>query len=569
MLRHMKYYQITLLMVFMTSLTYAQERVTEAQIQRQQIFIEANREKLLGNYDKAVESYLKVLKDDPRNHAAAYELARIHDLRSDWDEALRYLKIAIDNDASNEWYKKLMADVLEKAGRNAEAAKIYEGLVSRFPNNEYYYFKQAFFLVKAGDITNAVKVYDALELIMGLNEEIVRRKHALYIGIGDQRKAARELERLVEAFPKNLEYRHLQAGYYEQIGNKEKAKEVYKAILLISPSDSKANLALAGADIKTSDEIAYIESLAPLFEQADIELDLKMGKVLPFITKIANTHNKNLAEAVLPLTEILERVHSGQAKTYAASGDVLYYSDRLLEALEKYRKTLQLDKSIFLVWEQMMRIHLQLRDYTALQQVSEEAIDLFPNKALAFYLNGVANRKLGHYDDAVEVLDQAFLMAGGESPLRLDILVQLGQSQSAIGQFEAANNAFDAALKIDPLSTQVQSLYSICLATQPNGLKKAGEMAEQALKAAPAQSLPAHAMGWVLAQRKMPKEAREWLDKAIANGGANDSYLMEHYGDLMYQMNDIAAARQYWTKSQELGNRSEALDKKLKSIIGR
>lgn len=563
----MKYYSLTLLMTCWMTLAWTQDRVTESQVQRQQIFIEANKDKLLGNYDKAIEAYKNVLKDDPRNHAAAYELARIYDLRSEWNEALRYLKIATENDESNEWYQKLMADVLEKAGRNAEAAKIYETLISRSPANEYYYFKQAFFLVKAGDINGAIKVYDALEAIVGVNEEIVRRKHSLYLGSGDARKAARELERLVEAYPRNIEYRHLLAGFYEQVGNTDKAKEVYKAILQIWPSDSKSNLALAGKDVQSNDDIAYLESLTPIFEKADVELDLKMGKLIPLINKVVDTGDKTLAAAALRLTELLERVHPAQAKTYAASGDLLYYSGQLNEALAKYRKTLQLDKSVFLVWEQMMRIHLQMRNYTTLQQTSEQAIDLFPNKALAYYFNGVANRKLGLYNDAVAVLDQAFLMAGSDSPLKLDILVQLGQAKGAIGKFEAANNAFDAALRIDPLSTQVQSLYSICLASQPNNLDKAFELAETAVKAAPNQSLAAHAMGWAHFQKKNYKEAREWLDKALV-GGSNDATLLEHYGDLMFQLNDVSAAYQYWTKSKEMGNRSENLDKKIKTITG-
>lgn len=563
----MRYYSFTLFMTFWMSLAWSQDRVTESQVQRQQIFIEANREKLLGNYDKAIEAYKNVIKDDPRNHAAAYELARIYDLRSEWNEALRYLKIATDNDPANEWYQKLMADVLEKTGQNIEAAKIYQALVERFPGNEYYYFKQAFFWVKAGDNAKAIEVYDALEAITGINEEIVRRKHSLYVSANDERNAARELERLVEAFPRNIEYRRLLAGYYEKIGDSEKVKEVNKAILQIWPSDAKANLALAGSDVQNNDDIGYLESLAPVFEKSDVELDLKMGKLIPLINKVVDTGDKDLAAAALRLSEILERVHPAQAKTYAASGDLLFYSGQLNEALAKYKKTLQLDKSVYLVWEQMMRIHLQLRNYSTLQQVSEQAIDLFPNKALAYYYNGLSNRKLGFYNEAVTVLEQAFRMAGSNSPLKLDILLQLGQAKGAVGKFEAANNAFEAALKIDPLSTHVQSLYSICLAVQPNNIDKAYELADQAVKAAPNQSLATHAMGWVLFQKKNYKEAREWLDKALV-GGSNDATLLEHYGDLMFQLNDVTAAYQYWTKSKELGNRSEALDKKLKTITG-
>lgn len=546
----------------------AQERITETQVERQQTFIEANREKLLGNYDRAITLYGGVLKDDPRNHAAAYELARIYDLRSDWDEAVRYLKIATSNDPENEWYQKLLADVYQKAGNNKDAAAVYEALVKRDPANEYYYYKWAFFLLKSGDAAKAIKVYDDLESKVGINEEIVRRKHALYVGLGDEKKATRELERLVNAFPDNTDYRHLLAGYYEQTGDKNAAVKVYRDILVIDPRDPKANLAVAGADVSTNDDISYLRSLQTVFEQADVELDMKIGKLLPFVQKVADTGDKNLAAAALELTRTLERVHPDQAKAYAASGDLLFYIGQLPEALTKYEKTLQLDKSVYLVWEQMLRIQLAMRNYQGLYDYSEQTIDLFPNKALAYYLNGVAGRKLGQNADAIEVLDQAFLMAGNDSALKLDILVQLGQAHAALKHFDAADNAFEAALKIDPKSAQVLSLYSLYLADQPQRMDKAIEMATQAQKLAPDNPLAAHALGWTLVQRKSYAEAQKLLDKAMQGDQSTDPLLLEHYGDLYFNMNDPAKALNYYERAKEQGIRSEALEKKIKTLTG-
>jgi tetratricopeptide (TPR) repeat protein len=555
------------LAVLFPAVLAAQERVSESQVMLQQIFIEANREKLLGNYDKAITRYNDVMKEDPRNHAAAYELARIYDLRSDWDEAVRYLKIAVDNDADNEWYQKLLADVYQKAGRNKEAASVYETLVQKAPGNEYYYYKWAFFLVKAGDVNRAIQVYENLEARTGINEEIARRKHALFIGTGDTKKATAELVRLVDAFPKNTSYRHLLAGYYEQLGDRNSAMQVYRDILAISPSDPKANLAIAGADVKESDDNEYLASLKPAFEQADVEIDLKMGKLLPIITKVVQTGSPTLADAALELTDILERVHPTQAKVFAAAGDLLYHSGRHSNALVKYQRTLQLDKSVYLVWEQLMRIHLESRDFTSLARISEQAIDLFPNKAFVYYMNGLAARKNGQMNEAADVLDQAFLMAANDNNLKLDILVQLGLAHYALLNYEEGDNAFEAALKINPQSAQVLSLYSICLAGRADKLGKAATLAKSAQEIAPNQSLTQHAQGWVLFQQKSYAEARQWLDKALP-GAPNDPMLLEHYGDLLFQQNDTSGALQYWIKSRDSGNRTDSLDKKIKLVTG-
>ena len=55
------------------------ETVSETSVQVQEIFIDGNREKLLGNWDKAAAKFREVLEKDSKNDAAAYELARVYE----------------------------------------------------------------------------------------------------------------------------------------------------------------------------------------------------------------------------------------------------------------------------------------------------------------------------------------------------------------------------------------------------------------------------------------------------------------------------------------------------------
>ena len=74
---------ILLLGLFLWGRLPAQERISESELELQMRFIDANREKLLGNYEKAVPILEGILKEDGQNDAAAYELARIFDLQDD------------------------------------------------------------------------------------------------------------------------------------------------------------------------------------------------------------------------------------------------------------------------------------------------------------------------------------------------------------------------------------------------------------------------------------------------------------------------------------------------------
>ena len=542
----------------------AQEgRVGEDDVNLQKIFIDANREKLLGNYENAIALLKEVLKKDPKNAAVAFELARAYEATEEDEKAVKAVKEAIEWDDQNTWYLKFLADLYQKLNRNDEAAKAYERIAELEPHDEFNYFRWAYFLVRADEINDALKVYNLLEKRMGVNEEVIRRKHSLYLGTGDNKKAARELERLIEAYPKDMEYRHLLAGFYQQIGEESKAEDVYREILRLDPENAKAQLALAGEPGSSRGELQFLESLKPVFRQEGVNIDLKIGQLLPFIQRVADTGDQQLAAAALELSTILETVHPTEAKGYSASGDLLYYSGKKQEALKKYKKTLELDDTVFPVWEQTMHIYKEERQYQDLLEFSERAMDYFPNQAIAYFLHGVAASKLEDQQEALSALQRALLMSGNNGFLQMQIRSQLGLVYNRMEQYEQSDQSFEAALSLNPKSPDVLSQYAYALAERGERLEKAREMAALANDILPKQAEYLFTYGWVLYRMKEYKKAREWMEKALQNGGSQDLNIIEHFGDVLYQLNETEQAIEYWKQARQLGNNSELLEKKI------
>lgn len=565
--RAMTYHKlIAVLMALLTSLGVSAQQVGEKDIALQEKFIDANRERILGNYDKAAALYEAILKEDPNNHAVAYELSRVYDTLDKGDKALELIRKSISIAPDNEWYQRFLADVYQKQGKNLEAAALYEGLVKKEPDNEYFYHRWAYFLLRANDYTKALKVYDDLEKRTGISEDIIRRKHSLYVGLGNNKKAAEELERLIAAFPSNPDYYHTLASFYEQLGENEMAKQIYRRLLEVTPDDPRAAMAMAGTPKgggAASGEVQYLQSLRPIFEKTDVSIDLKIQKLMPFIAKVADTGDTMLAAATLELTQILETIHPDEAKAYAASADLLYYTGNKMKALDKYKKTLDLDDTVFLVWEQVLRIYEENKDFANLRKASESAMDIFPNKAFLYYMNGIANDELNRPEDALDVLEQATRMAGNEKQLLLKIQIRKGLIYSDLKQIEKSNQSFEQALKLNPKDPDVLNEYSYCLALRGENLEKAKTMAKQANDLAPNNAAYQATYGWVSYKSKDYKTAKEWLKKALDNGAENNPVTLEHYGDVLFQMNDSQGAMQYWSKAQEKGSSSELLEKKI------
>ncbi|MBP8239435.1 MAG: tetratricopeptide repeat protein, partial [Saprospiraceae bacterium] len=85
------------------------QQITQAAAELEKMFVEACRERMIGNYDKAAPMLDALLKKDNKNHAAMYELARVYDAQNKPEEAEKLLMSAVGLAPQNEWYKKFLA----------------------------------------------------------------------------------------------------------------------------------------------------------------------------------------------------------------------------------------------------------------------------------------------------------------------------------------------------------------------------------------------------------------------------------------------------------------------------
>ena len=286
----------------------------------------------------------------------------------------------------------------------------------------------------------------AWNYVSGYNEDLSTSRHLIHVGLGHKKKAAAELLRLADLYPGRLEYRHRLAHYYEESGDNAAAAKVYEDILRRDPSDAEAKLALSGKQVAKSGDAAALDALRPQFADPRAPLDAKIKQLLPFLSKLQNQPDPALIEALLGLSGQLESAHPDDPQTWSVAGDILYLADRPAEALEKYRRCINLNPKVFTVWDNLLTILHSEKRYDDLLLYSEKAIDAFPNQPKAYYFNGMANAEKGRYADAAAQFDQASLMAGNNLLLKLDIADQSGLSLLRQKDFAGAKNKYETVL---------------------------------------------------------------------------------------------------------------------------
>ncbi len=540
----------------------AQEQISEAEVNLQKMFIEANRERLLEKYDNAIALYQRILKEDGTNAAAAYEIGRIYHSQRDIEQSIKALRQAIELDPDNEWYYRYLSDIYQESNRNKDGVQLYEEMVKRWPENEHFYLKLAFFLVRDREVNKAIKVYEDLESRIGINDEVSRRKHLLYLGSGDNKRAARELERLIEAYPEEVTYRYMLASFYENIKDKAAARRVYEEILLRAPNDPKAKMFLAGQPSEQTSDQAYLAQLQPLFEQQNIKLDEKMKGILPFITRVAETGDRPLADAVLQLTEILAAVHPGEAKVYAAQGDLLAHSGRPRSAIAAYRQALAEDESVYAVWEQLMQQEYNLGQTSSLLEAADDATAIFPNRPYIYYLMGAAALLQGDTRQAKTALDQVTLMAARDALLKGEAMAALANVYASNGDTKQADAALQQAIELARQSPE-QGYWQAQLNVQRGNLAAARKLLEDILKVDADNGRYLALLTQIAYTEKDYKEIRTRLEKLFASTEEPPADLVERYGDVLYQLGEAEAAWVQWNRAQKMGAANETLSRKI------
>ena len=420
--------------------------VPEAEVKRQSQFLIAEKERLLNHNEKALELYKKFTYDFPAVDAGWYGLARTQTAMHDLPSALESIGKAVALSPDNEWYLVYQGDLFEKTGRIGDAVKTYETLVKLFPETPEFYEQLALLSLKNEDPKRALKALDKWESLVGIREEIVFKRHVIFVGLGEMKKAAAEYKRLADAFPAEVKYRLELAAFLEKLGDKPGARQAYEEVLRYQPENATAKMALATEE--GGSDASKLRAYRSLFDDPKVSIDEKVKALMPFFPKLNSAGGGELKQPILELGALLEKHHADDAKTWSLSGDLFYHLNMPQEALDRYRKCIQLNPSVFAVWENTLELLLSQGNFDELLTTAEKAMDAFPNQPKAYYYYGVAANIKGRPDDALGQLDQGLLMVSGNQALKLDIIDQIGLALMGKKEFETAISRYKKALSV-------------------------------------------------------------------------------------------------------------------------
>lgn len=525
------------------------------------MLIDAKKESITGNIKEALSLLKKYIDRYPLDPVGFFELGQLEASQKGYTDAIVHVREATRLDPGNVWYKLFLAELDQITGNLKEATEIYETLTEKESGKLDYQYQLASLYLQQEKYAEAIRTYNRIEEKTGVTEEMSIQKQKICLHQKDLKGAEQELKKLIAAFPAESRYVSILAEFYMANGMAEKALEAYKKIAVMDPDNAYIHMSMADYYRKTGNKEKAFEELKLGFANTRLDIDTKVSILLSFYS--VNQIYNDLKDQAFTLSKILTETHPNEAKSWSIYGDLLVQDKKFPEARDVFMKVITLDSNRYAIWEEVLRLDIQLADFNHLSLVSKRANELFPEQPLPFLFSGLADFQLKNYEAALKAMVTGSKMVADNDELLAQFYMYIGDTQHALKNDDEAYKAYEKSLKLKENNAYVLNNYAYYLSVRGIDLQHAEVMAQKAITLEPDNPSFQDTYGWTLYKMGKYTEAKEWIGKALNDKEGVSAEVMEHYGDVLFKLGDTGKALEYWQKAKNKGEGSALLEKKI------
>ena len=460
------------------------------------------------NSNKTKEALGLWLRQDPKN-LSARKIAALLALRSGNKlEATEHLNTMLIYDATGFESALLeLAGVIQKEGRVDIIYDVLDELSKQHKDNAEIYFIQSLLALQKKDKNLAeTKIQQTLRLKPDWEKAVILQAQIAVFG-GDFNKAKLLLSDASDKYPNNSKINRMLAQILIKTGGYKEAIELYKKIILADPKDFESQFAEGLVHLQLDQDQQAEDVFKKMLEQPDWryqacfylgKLEEKQGnekKALSWFDQVTEgpfafdasvsaisllQKEKHLEEAgsrlsllqmkfprqKLQLVLVQAELYNQQKKydeaistlsnaltDFPNQKELLYTRALILERINKLdlaeidlKKILAIDPNNF---EALNALGYTLLNnsgrYVEAEKLLQKALDLEPNEAVIIDSFGWLQFKLGHLDQALKYLQQAY-----ERQPENEIAAHLAEVLWVLGRKDEARTVFERAIKGSP-----------------------------------------------------------------------------------------------------------------------
>lgn len=507
-----------------------------------ELFFAGLKQKLDQNWPQAESSFAKLITLNPNSHAAYYELANIA-LRQN-KQAVAQLNIdrAVELAPHNVWYLKTQAEIAKRGGNLDSWVSALDKILVLEPENQQAYTEKANALSIAGKTAEAEKVRAILTNKFGVrfSNDMPRTDY------GTKKANQTNINQLLS-----------QSGSLLEAGKLGEALQLLKQAQKDAPNNFEVHLATADVLRAQGKNDEVVAELKEAFANNDMPLPAKMQLVASMMGK------KGALGNAVEIAKQMVKNHPDDAKVHLLYGDALYKQGKFNEAMASYQNAIDLADDFYAGYEKLLALQTLSGNYSKAISTADKALAIFPNQAILYYYRAFALHRNNQNAQAGLEIQNALALDSDDKGL-LAMIYAL-QAEVFIDQqkLKDADAAFEKAIALAPSNYLVMANYAYYLGLREHNLQFALQLAEKASAGLPNNHSIIDTHSLVLMKLARYAEAKQQQQRILQNNDDPLAVYLEHYGDILYLLGEKEDAVKYWIKSDQKGNTSEKLTKKI------
>ena len=526
------------------------------------IFIDALKEKSLGNSLEAMKLFNQVLDANPNNDAALYEISKIESELSNFSGALTKAQKAYELDKKNKFYLDQYIQLLTQTKNMDKAIDVLHDVIKNKNADGVLKMQYAYLLGISNNPKKAIAIFEEMEKNGDYNEAIAYEKVKLYMAQNDLKGAENELKKMLKNNPNDSRYLGNLAEFYLKSGNIVEAERAFNDLLRIEPANINALLYKAQYFQMKKDEDNYKKTIISLIQNKELNLDTKIAVLTD---KFANAGKVDSTDKsfLIQMCQILTQQYPDEYRSHHLLADLYYIGGQYEAARKSYIKTLSLDTKEYNVWQNLFYTQNALKLYKELADSTESALEYFPANSVVYFYNGLANVQIEKLDKAEKGFRRALRFVGENKSLEAQLHGSLAEMYHKQKRYKEMDESFEEALKLDPDNAYTLNNFAYYLSLRKDKLELAKKMSRKSLDIEKDNASFLDTYAWICFELGLYMDAKFYQEQAIANSKEDMSTLYEHYGDILFKLNEVDKALTYWNKAKENGSKSKSLPTKI------
>ena len=530
------------------------------------IFVQAQSEKLKGNYDAFYELLAHAHALDSTNTAISFYMGMCmlkmnNTTQARCERGLALMKKHFEAQPEDLYETTFYSDANMQFGHPEEALRAIKLLNEYNPNRLELQVRLAEAYSRSGDYEQSNATYDSIAAIFGDAIQITSSKIDNYMAMNDSTGALREMREMLATAPQNATYNIAMSGLFQHYGMNDSALYYLDRAQEYAPDNGYIYLTRAEYYKMTGDSVGYEQQIYNALTAEQLDVDSKLGVLIGYIR--GRLAEEDTTQRINNLFTVLIQQHPHEAKIHQLYSEYFFTKKDYKGAIEQLGYSLDVNPTDADGWRNMVILNMMDDNYPAAIKASEKALEYnADNVDLMRYVAG-CYYQMKEYAKAVETYQQAIQMVDStDVDVLSEIITGMGDIASEMGDDENAVAYYERALELSPLNSGALNNYAYFLAQRGKELDLAERMAALAVKDEPDNANFIDTYAWVYFAKKDYKMALLYIKSAVEHD--EDNHLLEHYGDILWFNGEAEAALEQWTKALETDPDNELLQRKVK-----